>query len=62
MNKTNTKTKCEYCGKQTNRQYDGTYCCNICYNIIKEENAHAILVEIGVPFSSDGEPLGIWSD
>lgn len=62
MNKTNTKTECEYCGKQAYQQHYGTYCCNSCYNDIEEEDAHAILVEIGVPFSSDGEPLGVWSD
>lgn len=63
MSKINIKTKCEYCGKQTKEQHDEMYCCNSCYNRIEEEeNAYAILAEIGVPFLSDGEPVGIWSD
>lgn len=62
MNKTNIETKCEYCGKRTLKQHYGEYCCSHCYNDIKRENAYAILADIGVPFSPDGEPLGIWSD
>ena len=57
------KTKCEYCDKPTDEQhYEGEYCCASCYNEFERENAYSILADIGVPFSSDGEPLGIWSD
>ena len=59
MNKTNIETKCEYCGKRTDDQHYGIYCCIHCYNDIERENAYAILADIGVPFSPDGKPLGI---
>lgn len=62
MNKTNIEPKCEYCGKRTLEQHYEEYCCASCYNEFERENAYSILADIGVPFSSDGEPLGIWSD
>lgn len=59
MSKTNVKTKCKYCGKRTHEQHYGECCCDPCYNNIEKETAYAILADIGVPFSPDGEPLGI---
>lgn len=59
MNKTSVKTKCEYCGERTREQHYGERCCDHCYNNIENETAYAILADIGVPFSPDGEPLGI---
>lgn len=55
------KTHCKYCGKPTENQYYGEYCCPRCKNDLEIENTYEILASIGVPFM-DGEPVGIWSD
>lgn len=56
MNKTNTGTTCEYCGKRTTEQHYGVYCCIHCYNDIERENAYTILADIGVPFPPMANP------
>ena len=54
--------RCVNCGRTATVEYCGEPYCPYCRNDIERENAYEILASIGVPFDSDGEPVGIWSD